>query len=423
MENNKNYKGLTFKQSMILSIVSIVLFVALWNFKTVYSLVLTLISYVLPFIIGACIAFIINVPMKAFEDLLAFLQRKAKVKVLHTLNTCISLVLTLLCASVVVALFVNFAVPNITESATDIAKRFKVWYPVAIRFLEEHGIDTSVIKTFDVNKAIGYIKGYFSLDTLGMVNTVIDAASSTVSVVISAFSCVVFSIYMLAGKRRLNHQARKLVYAYLPKRVADKTCYIGSLFYKTFYNFISSQCLDALILALLLYITLRIFGIPYAGIICILTGILALIPYIGAIVACVIGALLLLLVSPFKALIFVVIFITVQQLEGQFIYPHLVGTSIGLPAIWTLVAALVGGAMMNILGVIIFIPLAAVVYALIKEGAAKRLQEKGIVVESPLEIEEREKQRKMQEKKEQRIKKKEIKAIKKEEKKQKKQKK
>lgn len=414
MENNKNYKGLTFKQSIILSVVSIVLFVALWNFKSVYTFVLTVVSYILPLIIGACIAFVINVPMKAFEDMLAFFQRKCRLKVRRTLNTVVSLALTLLCVAGVIALFVNFAIPNITASAADIVKRFKVWYPVAIRFLEENDIDTSVLKTFDINKLFGYIRGYFSLDTLGVVNTVIDAASSTVSVFISAFSCIVFSIYLLAGKRKLNHQARKLVYAYLPKRFADKTCYIGSLFYKTFYNFISSQCLDALILALLLYITLRIFSIPYAGIICILTGILALIPYVGAIVACVIGALLLLLVSPFKALIFVVIFIVVQQLEGQFVYPHLVGTSIGLPAVWTLFAALVGGAVMNIFGVVIFIPLTAVIYTLIKEGAAKRLHEKGIVVESPVEREEREKLRKMQEKQEQRAKKKEEKRRKKE---------
>lgn len=414
----ENKNKLSFKQYMILSVVSVTLFVALWNFKEVLAIASALFSYVLPLFIGACIAFALNVPMRAFERMLASIQRKCRLKVRHTLNTYLSLVLTVVTIAVIIAVFVNFLAPQLAVSGADIVDRFKKWYPSALEFLKKHDIDTNVLKQFDINKLLNYVKDYFSFDnTIGVVNTVIDAASSTVSVVISALSCVVFSIYMVTGKKKLNHQARKLIYAYAPKSFADKACHIGSLFYKTFYNFVSSQCLDALILALLLYISLRIFNVPYAGIICILTGILALIPYVGAIISCIIGALLLLLVSPFKAFIFVVVFIVVQQLEGQLIYPHLVGTSIGLPAIWTLFAALVGGEMMGLFGIVFFIPLTAVIYTLIKEGAAKRLQAKGIVVESPAESEEREKQQKLMEKQQKRTEKKEEKRKKKEEKK------
>lgn len=405
MENNGK---LTFKQYLIIVVVSVTLFVTLWNYKEVLAVISSLFSYILPLFIGACIAFALNVPMKLFERLLAYIQRKCKLKVRHTLNTYISLVITVVALIAVVSVFVNYMAPRLAESGADIVDRFKEWYPTAIDFLREHDIQPDILDDLDINKVINYFKGYFSLDnTIGIVNTVISAASSTVSVVISALSCLVFSIYMLVGKKRLNHQARKVLYAYTPRRFADKTCHIGSLFYKTFYNYVYSQCIDALILALLLYVTLRIFHIPYAGIICIITGVLALIPYVGALISCVVGALLLLLVSPFKALIFVAIFLIVQQIEGQLIYPHLVGTSIGLPAIWTLFAAIVGGEMMGLFGIVFFIPLAAVIYTLIKEGTAKRLSAKGIKVEAPADTEEREKMQKMNEKSEKRRAKKE----------------
>lgn len=405
MENNGK---LTFKQYLIIAVVSVTLFVTLWNYKEVLAVISSLFSYILPLFIGACIAFALNVPMKLFERLLAYIQRKCKLKVRHTLNTYISLVITVVALIAVVSVFVNYMAPRLAESGADIVDRFKEWYPTAIDFLREHDIQPDILDDLDINKVINYFKGYFSLDnTIGIVNTVISAASSTVSVVISALSCLVFSIYMLVGKKRLNHQARKVLYAYTPRRFADKTCHIGSLFYKTFYNYVYSQCIDALILALLLYVTLRIFHIPYAGIICIITGVLALIPYVGALISCVVGALLLLLVSPFKALIFVAIFLIVQQIEGQLIYPHLVGTSIGLPAIWTLFAAIVGGEMMGLFGIVFFIPLAAVIYTLIKEGTAKRLSAKGIKVEAPADTEEREKMQKMNEKSEKRRAKKE----------------
>lgn len=414
MENNGK---LTFKQYLIIAVVSVTLFVALWNYKEVIAVISSLFSYILPLFIGACIAFALNVPMKVFERFLAYIQRKCKLKVRHNMNTYISLVVTILAIVAVSTVFVNYMAPRLADSGADIVERFKTWYPSAIEFLQKHDVEPDILKDFDINKAIEYVKGYFSLDnTIGVVNTVISAASSTVSVVISALSCLVFSVYMLVGKKRLNHQARKILYAYTPRRFADKTCHIGSLFYKTFYNYVYSQCIDALILALLLYITLRIFHIPYAGIICIITGVLALIPYVGALVSCVIGALLLLLVSPFKSLVFVAIFLIVQQIEGQLIYPHLVGTSIGLPAIWTLFAAIVGGEMMGLFGIVFFIPLTAVIYTLIKEGTAKRLAKKGIRVEAPDIAEEREKQQKMLERQEQR-------RVKKEEKKERKTKK
>jgi len=400
---------LTFKQYLIIALSSVALFVALWNFETTMSVVMSLVGYLTPLFAGACIAFIINVPMRGFERFFAFLQRKLHVKARHTLNTYLSLVLTVGVLAGIVMLFINYMVPDIEASVTAIAAKVKENYPLIKDFLAEHDIKIlqeaeDFINDFNAQSIMNIIKRIFGGDSTNeLVGSIINAAGTTVSIVISIFSCVVFSVYMITGKKKLNVQARQLIYAYTPKKFAEKSCYVGSLFFKTFSNFISSQCLDALLLALILFGAMSVFNLPYAGLICVLTGILALIPYVGAIISCVLGAILMLLVSPVKALIFLAVFLVVQQLEGQFIYPHLVGGSVGLPAIWTLLAALVGGDMLGLFGILFFIPFTAVIYALIRDGAVRRLKEKGVVVESPLDSEDREKRREQAEKRNRRI--------------------
>lgn len=402
----ENEKKLTFKQYMILAWSSVALFVALLNFSTVLDYAAALFSYLTPLFVGACMAFIINIPIRGFEKLFAWVQRKLHMKPRHTLNTYLGLLFTIASLAGIVVLFINYMVPDITSSAESIALAAEENYPKAKEFLAKYGVQLQGVenffKDFSVDKALDLVSDYITINSREMVDTVISAAGTTVSIVISVFSCIVFSIYMISGKKKLNIQARKLVYAYTPKKFADKACYIGSLFHKTFTSFISSQCLDALLLALILYVGMTLFRLPYAGMICVLTGILALIPYVGAFASCILGAILILLTSPVKALIFLAVFMVVQQLEGQFIYPHLVGGSVGLPAIWTLFAALIGGELMGLFGIMFFIPLAAVIYTLIKEGAGRRLNKKGVVVESPLELEEREKRRAQKEKRDKR---------------------
>ncbi len=397
---------LKFKQQLIIALSSVTLFVALWNFRTVIGIIGAVISYLTPLFIGACMAFIINIPIRGFEKLFAWVQRKLHVKSRHTLNTYLGLLFSIATLTGIVILFIRYMVPDITKSAEELVAAAKENYPKAKDFLAKYGIQLqgveNFINEFSVDKVVELLSGYVKINSKEMVDTVISAAGTTVSIVITAFSCIVFSVYMISGKKKLNIQARKLVYAYTPKKFADKACYIGSLFHKTFTSFISSQCLDALLLAVILYGAMLLFRLPYAGIICVLTGILALIPYVGALSSCAIGTLLILMTNPVKALVFLAAFMVVQQLEGQFIYPHVVGGSVGLPAIWTLFAALLGGEMMGLFGIIFFIPLAAVIYTLIKEGVGARLHKKGIVVESPLELEEREKRRLQTEKREKR---------------------
>ena len=184
----------------------------------------------------------------------------------------------------------------------------------------------------------------------------------------------IFAIYVLMQKEKLGRQTKKVLYAYLPEKYADKAVSIGSLAYKTFSNFLSGQCLEACILGMLMFIALSIFRFPYALMISVLTAFTALIPIFGAIIGCVVGAFCIFIVNPMQALWFIILFQVVQQLEGNLIYPHVVGNSVNLPSMWVLVAVTVGGSLMGVAGMLLFIPLCSVLYAVFRETVGRRLK-------------------------------------------------
>ncbi|MDD3241103.1 MAG: AI-2E family transporter, partial [Lachnospira sp.] len=202
------------------------------------------------------------------------------------------------------------------------------------------------------------------------------------------FMSFIIAIYMLLYKKKLGAQTRKVLYAYCNEKVADKLCHVGQLINDSYAKFLSGQFIEAFIIAILLFIAFTIFRLPYAALIAVLAAVLSFIPYIGSLSACVIGAILILFISPWQAILSVVVFQVVQFLEGQFIYPHVVGNSVGLPAFYTLLAALLGGSLFGIVGIIFFIPFFAVIYTLVKESSAARLAKKGIQhekIDNPVE--------------------------------------
>jgi predicted PurR-regulated permease PerM len=211
-------------------------------------------------------------------------------------------------------------------------------------------------------------------------NSVADIIQSTFSTAFSIFGGMIdfflgfiFSIYILAEKEKLGSQIRKLMYAYLPEKVVSKILSVCSLSERTFSRFLSGQCLEAFILGSMFFIVMVIFQFPYALLISVLIGFTALIPIFGAFIGCVIGAFLILMVNPLTALLFILMFVILQQIEGNFIYPRVVGGSIGLPSMWVLVAVTVGGSTMGIAGMLIFIPMFSVLYTLLREAVNRRL--------------------------------------------------
>ena len=191
---------------------------------------------------------------------------------------------------------------------------------------------------------------------------------------------LIFAIYILLNKRKLGLQTRKIAYAYLKKSWADEACDIASLSYKTFSGFLSGQCLEAVILGMLFFVTLLIGGFPYAASISVIIGCMSIIPFVGAFIGLAFGALMLAVISLEKAAAFVVIFFIIQQIEGHIIYPKVVGNSVGLPALWTLLAVVIGGKVSGIFGIILFIPLFSVIYALVRRSVYSRLNKKNMVI-------------------------------------------
>ena len=212
----------------------------------------------------------------------------------------------------------------------------------------------------------------------GVVSSGVGIFSGIVSGVVTFVIAFTFSIYVLFQKERLARQAKQILYAVFPEKATEKILSVAALSNQVFSSFLSGQCVEAVILGTLFVITMSILGMPYAMLTGIVIAITALIPIFGAFIGCVIGMLLIVMVDPVQAVWFLVLFLVLQQIEGNLIYPHVVGSSVGLPSIWVLVAVTVGGNMFGILGILVFIPLCSVLYALFAMFVKKRLREREI---------------------------------------------
>ena len=203
-------------------------------------------------------------------------------------------------------------------------------------------------------------------------------AKTVINSLMNFFVGFVFACYILLQKEKLSVQVKKVLYAFLPRHAVEKTLQVAALSYKTFSNFVTGQCLEAVILGTMFFVSMSVLRFPYALLVGVLIAFTALIPIFGAFIGCVLGTFLILVSNPVQAIGFVILFFVLQQVEGNLIYPHVVGGSVGLPSIWVLVAVTVGGSLMGVVGMLIFIPLSSVLYALFKGWVHKRLEDRGI---------------------------------------------
>ena len=220
--------------------------------------------------------------------------------------------------------------------------------------------------------------GLLGKGTGNVMNTTILAVGSIVSSITTFFIAFSFACYILFQKEKLRIQVRKVFFAFLPKEKAEASLRICSLTYRTFANFLTGQCLEAVILGSMFLLVLSILKMPYALLIGILIAFTALIPIFGAFIGCATAAFLIFMVSPKQAVLFILVFLVLQQLEGNLIYPHVVGGSVGLPSIWVLAAVTIGGNLMGIVGMLVFIPLTSVLYTLFREYVYLRLKKRHI---------------------------------------------
>lgn len=364
-ENMKRIRGLIVFTSFVL--------VALWNYKIILKGISFCGYVILPFVLGGTIAFILNVPMHFIEDKVFGKIGKRR------LARVFSFLLTLLFMFAILSLILFVVVPELGNTIINLGRNVQA----VISQLQEWA-DMKYGGSSDMIDWISDLE--FDWNILreraeNMIGSTYAVAKSVISGVATFFIAFVFSCYILLQKEKLNVQVRKVMYAFLPRDWTEIFIALSGMGYKAFSHFLTGQCLEALILGGLFFVTMLLLRLPYALLISIIIAFTAMVPLFGAFAGCAIGALLIFTIHPLKAMIFIVIFIILQQVEGNFIYPHVVGNSVGLPSIWVLVAVGLGARLMGIVGMLIFIPLSAVVYSIFRGIVHRRLKERGIEVE------------------------------------------
>lgn len=375
------------RQNLLLIACGVAMFAAVTNLNIIKDFLGWLGGLLLPVLAGLVLAFVLSVPMNGIRRGLERLFSKAKRKPGSGALNALSLVLTYLCLVLVIALVGLVAVPEIVNSVKSISTTVKEKWPEWMAVLRSWNVDTDAINSAVDQALAGLDFGKLLQSALSGAGSVLGSAVTVATTTISGVTTAVFTIiigsYVLLDKDDLKRQSKMLIYAHLLRSHADRFCQICSLIQNTFTRFLSGQCMEAVILGLLMFIAFSVFRLPYAGVVAMLTTILAFVPYIGAFAACFVGAVLTLIGQPSKLILCILVYQGVQFIENQFIYPRVVGSSVGLPPLWTLAAALLGGKLFGILGMIFFIPLVAVIYSLVRDNTRRRLQRRGLDPNDP----------------------------------------
>ncbi|MEF9921328.1 MAG: AI-2E family transporter [Anaerovoracaceae bacterium] len=339
----------------------------------------TLVGLIFPFVLGAVIAFIINVPMSQIEG--RIFRKKDKFK---AIRRPISYFITLILVTGVLSIALYIIIPELANTMQLLAKQIPPALDAAQTFIESKLEYISVLQgyadkiSFDweglARKAVVMLQNGAS----SMIDSGVGAVSGIVNGILSFLIGFVFSVYLLLQKEKLSGQCKQIIYALMSEKAADKTIYVLSMANRTFSRFLSGQCLEAIILGTLFFIAMTIFKMPYAVLISVVISLSALIPIVGAFFGCFIGVVLILIIDPWKAFMFLILFLVLQQVEGNLIYPQVVGNSVGLPSIWVLVAVTLGGKLMGVTGMLVFIPLSSVCYALFRTFVKETLVKKHV---------------------------------------------
>lgn len=334
-----------------------------------------------PFIVGAVLAFIINVPMRSIERLL-FKVKSDK------LRRIVALMLTFVAVMLVLALVFWLLIPQVTQTASTFADRLPAFFgkvqTLVTDFLNsnpqlmEWVMQNTELEALNITAIIEKAVDMVGNSVTAILSGAFSAIGSVASIIVNAVISLIFALYCLFQKETLARQGRRLLYAFLPEHWCDRTIRILRLTNSTFSNFLSGQCLEVCILGCLFAVSMAIFQMPYIPLVSVLVAVTAFIPVVGAFAGCVIGAFFILVDNPLQAVWFVVMFLVLQQIENNVIYPRVVGTSIGLPGMWVLLAVAVGGEFMGVAGMFLMIPFAAVLYTVIREITHARLDVRGI---------------------------------------------
>ena len=371
--NKKNMKNL-----MILIVFAVLVLVGVQRIENLAAGFVFLMRIVFPFILGGAMAFILNIPMHFLEGRLFAKAKKKK------LVRPVSLVLSILFVVAILQIVLVVVIPEIAATFASISKNIEAFLPKLEQWLTEAFPDSEQLEMwiesleFNWDKILQSAVNFLKNGAGNVLSSTVTVAKTVINSLMNFFVGFVFACYILLQKEKLSVQVKKVLYAFLPRHAVEKTLQVAALSYKTFSSFVTGQCLEAVILGTMFFVSMSVLRFPYALLVGVLIAFTALIPIFGAFIGCVLGTFLILVSNPVQAIGFVILFFVLQQVEGNLIYPHVVGGSVGLPSIWVLVAVTVGGSLMGVVGMLIFIPLSSVLYALFKGWVHKRLEDRGI---------------------------------------------
>lgn len=378
-------KKLDEKNSQLLKVIliSILVFFAFWYIENVKNGLTVFIAVIQPFLSGFMLAFIINLPMNFFE-------RKVYSKIFKTEKTkklvpVFSLISSWILFILGIVIFLNVLIPRISKAVTALIERFPLFLDDLIDLLNKNKLTKNFaddaqkyINSVDWNNVLVQVKDYFVGEAGNIFDKTTSIINSVSSTIITIAAATIFSVFVLINKKDLKILANRIIYSLFKRSTADEINKVASLSYSSFASYINSKALSSLILGILVFVGMLILKIPFAAMAAILVAIADFIPYVGPLIATVIMMILIFIESPFKSLVFLIFLLIAQQVQGSIIYPALAGKTIGLPSIWVIVSIAIGGSLFGIVGMLVSIPIASILYTLMNEKMDKTLAKKEI---------------------------------------------
>ena len=371
MENKKELK-----KWCLLILFAIVIYWCVNNFNILGDILNKIIEIAFPFILGGGLAFILNIPMSFFEKKISEIKIKKNTIIKNKkLLRIIALVFAIIVIGVILFLIINLILPELIDIFQLLIGNVPYYAEEISKFIDSNtenmkeinGLISSI--NFDEESIKNELIGIIS----GLLSSSLSIVIGVIGIITNLIIAIIFAFYILTNKEKLQEQLIKILYAYLKNKKAERIIKLGKTANKIFKSFFTVQCLEATILGSLCIIGMLILKIPYAVPIGILIGVTALIPVVGAFIGIIIGSVLILSVNPIKVITFVIFVLVLQQVEGNVIYPRVVGNSVGLPGMWVLVAVTIGGSLFGVLGMLLGVPTASVIYTILREDVEKRL--------------------------------------------------
>lgn len=367
IENKVKYRKI-----LEIILISITFYWSLSHYEILFGAIQKIISIIMPFLLGIMIAFILNVLMIRIEKILSIVIDS---KGFNHVKRIISIILSILILFGVIVLIIKLVIPELSNAFKVVTAGLPEVFDILKNWSKTNGDISPQLEAFvseiDIQSVVSQFSDFAKVGVTGLLGSTVDILSVFVNSIFNIVVGFVFAVYILMSKETLKRQSHKLLKVYIPERIVNKIIKVATVVRTTFTNFIIGQTIEAIILGSLCALGMKLFGFPYAPMVGALVGITAFVPIIGAFIGGAVGAFVIMTIDPMQALLFIVYLIILQQIEGDLIYPRVVGSSIGLPSIWVLFAVTVGGGLWGIPGVLFSVPILSVIYTLVKEHINK----------------------------------------------------